>query len=148
MGGTDYSSEEDMFADSTHDQRRSEYEFELARVLAKTDQELFEDGLKVSEQIFKSRKYTERKTKFTEKYVEETFVGLSSQDILTTFSQNPVAVQDSKAMKDKLKHLGKKEKADKVVLKSVQDTLDVLKRTPGQKAKDHQSHTTGEGPQT
>ena len=39
-------------------------------------------------------------------------------------------------MKDKLKHLGKKEKADKVVLKSVQDTLDVLKRTPGQKAKD------------
>ena len=135
MRGADYSSDEDMFADDTHDQRRSKYEFELARVLAKTDEELFEGGLQVSKRISKSRKYMERKTKFTEKYVEETFEGLSSQDILTTFSQNPLAVQESKAMKNKLKHLGKKEKANKVILKSVQDTIDVLNRTPGQSAK-------------
>ena len=64
------------------------------------------------------------------------FEGLSSQDILTTYSQNPVAVQESQAMKDRLKHLGKQEKADKVILKTVQDTIDVLQKTPGQKAKD------------
>ena len=67
--------------------------------------------------------------------MEENLEGLSSQDILESFSQNPVSVQKSVAMKNKLKHLSKKQKANKAVLKSLQDTLDVLSKTPGRAAK-------------
>ena len=136
---SEYDSDVDMFADDDEDNRdkkRAESDFELANVLAKSDLELFEEGLEVSAQVKRSKKYIERKSNYSEKYVREMFEGLSSQDILSSYSQNPIAIQESQAMKERLKHLGKQEKANKVVLKSVQDTIDALQRTPGQKAKD------------
>ena len=72
----------------------------------------------------------------------EDLEGLSSQGILQTYSQNPVTVQESKAMKERLKHLAKKEKANRTVHKSLQDTINVLQRTPGRTARDQEKVIT------
>ena len=128
-------SDVDMFSDDenpNNGQNRRESELELAKVLAKTDKELFEEGFAVSDKVKRSTRYNERK----ERYADQKLEGLSSQEILSTFSQNPLSVQDSLAMKNRLKHLPKQERANKTILKSIQDTIDALQNTPGHVAKD------------
>ena len=44
---------------------RTEYELEVVKILSKSDSELFEDELDVSDQVRKSRRYIERKRKYT-----------------------------------------------------------------------------------
>ena len=114
---------------------RTEYELEVVKILSKSDSELFEDELDVSDQVRRSNRYIERKRKYTERYVEDQLNGLNSQDILSTFSQNPVAVQESNALNEKLKHLSKQERANRTIHKSLQDTIDALKKTPGKDAR-------------
>ena len=83
------SSDVDMFGDeetSNGDHRRVETELELAKVLANTDAQLFEQGLDVSERVKRSKKYIERKRKYSERYMMEDLEGLSSQGILQTYS--------------------------------------------------------------
>ena len=125
----------DMFSDDESDGKRAAYEFELRKVLSKTDTELFELGYAVSERVARSNKYIEREKLYTERYVDQNMEGLNSQEILETFSQNPVSVQKSVAMQKKVNHLSKKQKTNKSVLKSLQDTIDVLSKTPGRVAK-------------
>ena len=136
-------SDVDMFSDDenpNNGQNRRESELELAKVLAKTDKELFEEGFAVSDKVKRSTWYNERK----ERYADQKLEGLSSQEMLSTFSQNPLSVQDSLAMKNRLKHLPKQERANKTILKSIQDTIDALQNTPGHVAKGYCSscHTS------
>ena len=135
MLDVDQASDVDMFSEDDseqNDQKRVKTDLELAKILTKTDEELFEGGLQVSDKIKRSLKYIDRK----ERYVEGKLEGLSSQEILSTYSQNPVFVQESNAMKNRLKHLAKQEKANKTVLKAIQDTINTLQKTPGPVAKD------------
>ena len=128
------SSDIDMFADDEtcyRDNKRAETDLELAKLLAKTDTELFDQGLDVSEKVERSKKFIERKRKYAERCIE----GLSSQEVLQTYSQNPVFVQESTAMKERLKHLAKRDKANRTIHKSLQETIDVLQRTPGAEAR-------------
>ena len=129
--------DEDMFCeDDNNESKRSAIEFEIEKMLSKTNKEIFEEDLEVPDTVQKSRRFMKRKKEYTETYVTDNFVGLSSQEILVNFSQNPAAVQDSQAMKERLKHLKREEKANRTVLKAVRDTIDALTNTPGQKAKD------------
>ena len=129
----------DMFSEEENDaleSSRVESDLEVAKILDKSDRELFEEGLQLSEKVRRSQRYIDRKQTFIESYMDEKIVDLSSQDILMSYSQNPEVVQHSKAMKTRLSHLTKEEKANKTVLKALNDTIAALQKTPGQQSKD------------
>ena len=130
---------EDMFcedSDTKESAIRNDLEFEIETFLSKSNKELFEEGLEVPKHVQKSRRYIAREKEYTENFVDENMAGLSSQDILEQFSQNPPAVQESSAMKSRLKHLAKEDKANRTALKAIRDTIAHLERTPGREAKD------------
>ena len=131
----------DMFSDeedASIQLSRVKSDLEITKVLEKSDRELFEEDFDVSAKVARSKRYIERRLNYTENYLNEKLDNASSQDILLSYSQNPNVVQESKAMRSRLSHLSKEEKANKTVLKSVNDTIAALQKTPGQKAKDQE----------
>ena len=128
----------DMFSDGEEQEdglSRVKIEIEIASILAKSDSELFEEGLNVPERVKRSKKYIDRKRNYIENYMIDKMADLSSQEILMGFSQNPLAVQESQAMISRLGHLSKEEKSNRVVTKALNDTIAALNNTPGQEAK-------------
>ena len=131
--------DEDMFSEeelTEEEVSRREKELEIERVLKMSDKQLFEENNHIPEVVQKSRKFLERKSEYTERYIEENFSNLSSQGILENLSQTPNIVKESNEIKDKLSHLSLEDKANRTALKAAQDTITVLQNTPGQAARD------------
>jgi hypothetical protein len=113
---------------------RSEKEFEVKTWLEKTDHELFEMDLSIPDSVKTSRKYIKRKNRFIQDFVNEKDFQ-NSQEILQCYSQNP-NVKNSKTLKRKLEHLTYEERASKLVLQSVSNSIAQTRQTPGKAAKD------------
>ena len=153
LGGGDgdgegyHSEEEDMQCDGEDDQdmelvenleddsseeSRVAVEFEVRKFMEKSDEELFKSELEVPSCVEQSAKFKERKRKFIETYMEEQDFQ-NSQEILEAFSQAPPVVED--CLKQRLSHLTKQEKATRLIVKTLSDTIQRLKETPGAEAR-------------
>ena len=147
-GGEGYhSEEEDMQCDGEDDQdmelvenleddsseeSRVAVEFEVRKFMEKSDEELFKSELEVPSCVEQSAKFKERKRKFIKTYMEEQDFQ-NSQEILEAFSQAPPVVED--CLKQRLSHLTKQEKATRLIVKTLSDTIQRLKETPGAEAR-------------
>ena len=131
-------SDTDMFAE---DERvdRTEKDFVIKKVMEQTDDELFvrEMDENIPGFVRKSRKYIKRKNKFIQKYIEEKDFQ-NSQEILQSYSQNPKVVTNSKSLKRKLEHLTHEERATKLILQSVNNSITRIRETPGREAKNQE----------
>ena len=124
--------EEEM---ETHQERESRAlrEFEIGKYLDKTDQELFlSSDIVIPELVERSVGYNQRKENFINTYIEQEDFQ-DSQEILEVLSQAPAVVKG--ALKEKLQHLTNQEKATRLVMKSLSDTIKRLKETPGKAAR-------------
>ena len=125
--------DEDLGEDDVEvEETRAEREFEVRQFLDKSDDELFRSGLDVPKYVQKSVKFKERRNKFIQTYLEEQNYQ-DSQEILENFSQAPPVVKDT--LKQKLSHLSKQERAQRLMVKTLSDTLKRLKETPGKEAR-------------
>ena len=70
-----------------------------------------------------------RKQKFINEYMQDNFEEANSQDILNKYSQIPNAVITSENLKDKIRHLNKKEKSEKRMLKNINETIDLIDKS-------------------
>ena len=137
----DSGSESDMFdCDSTDAEdigeiERSSRDIEIKKWLAMSDSELFEMDKDVPHIVERSLRYNKRKNDFVKNYIEEKDFQ-NSQDILESFSQNPNIVKTSKNLKRKIDHLTYEDRANKLVLQSVSNTIAQLRQTPGSAARD------------
>ena len=112
---------------------RAVREFEIGKYLDKTDQELFSSDMVIPEFVERSVGYKLRKENFVNAYLEQEDFQ-DSQEILLALSQAPAVVKGS--LNDKLQHLTNQEKATRVVMKSLSDTIKRLKETPGKAARE------------
>ena len=96
-----------------------------------TDQELFEEHLVIPGCVQKSRKFKARRREFIRLYMERS-EWTTSQEILENLSQAPVAVQPT--LKESVVHLTKREKANRLIVKTLSDTIK-LKETGGPEAR-------------
>ena len=108
--------------------RREEYGVKVCE--AKSDQELFESQENVNEHVMKTESYTKRRNSYTDTYYEEHFEGEKSLDILTEICQTPKVVVESKIFKERLSHLNKRQKSEKIVMHSVRETVRALNENP------------------
>ena len=111
---------------------RSVVDLEVRKYLERTDHELFESGLVIPSCVQKSRKFKARKREFIRVYMEESELA-TSQEVLENLSQAPEAVQET--LKETLAHLTKQEKANRLLVKTLSDTVKRLKETPGKEAR-------------
>ena len=111
---------------------RLQREFEIGRYLDKTDKELFESNLVVPNCVKRSVKYQLREKNFITAYLEQEDFQ-DSQEVLEALSQASEVVED--ALKEKLSHLTNQEKATRLLTKSISDTIQRLKETPGKEAR-------------
>ena len=124
---------EDMEVDvSDSAETRTKKEILVKEFLCKTDTELFGVNLEVPIVVEKSRKYIERKRNYIISYME-TNDYQDSQEVLDNLSQAPKVVKE--VLKQKLQHLTREEKANRVLCKTLSDTLTRLKETPGAEAR-------------
>ena len=100
-----------------------------------SDSELFEMDTDIPAFVQRSVRYIKRKNDFVNSYIDKQEFQ-NSQDILESFSQNPKIVKTSKILKRKLDHLTYEERANKLALQSVSNTIAQLRQTPGSAAKD------------
>ena len=64
--------DEDMFCeDDNNESKRSAIEFEIEKMLSKTNKEIFEEDLEVPDTVQKSRRFMKRKKEYTETYMTE-----------------------------------------------------------------------------
>ena len=136
---------EDIFGFSpeysrTFKARREEYSRKICE--ENTDRQLFESGQIFNDHVRKSVIYQERQKAYSEIYFEENFEGASSQGILTVISQTPKAVIESEVFQNRLKHLTKKEKSEKVIIKTVKETVKALNEIPSKEGQ-HQKRVLG-----
>ena len=124
--------EEDYHEQEVDEETRVQNEFEVKRFMEKSDNELFKSGLEIPLCVEKSAKFKERKKMFIKDYIEEQDFQ-DSQEILESLSQAPPVVEDT--LKKKLKHISRQEKANRLVLKTLIDTLHRLRETPGREAR-------------
>ena len=108
--------------------RREEYGVKICE--AKSDAELFESQEGVNEHVMKTHSYNERRKIYTENYFQEHFDGERSQDILLEIPQTPKVVVESPPFKERLIHLNKKQKSEKIVMNSVCETVRTLNLNP------------------
>ena len=108
--------------------RREVYSLKICEM--KSDYELFESGEEINQNVLKSEVYKQRREQFSESYYRDNLEGQSSQNILTVISQTPKVVIESEVFKNRISHLTKKEKSEKVAMKSVRDTMKALKENP------------------
>lgn len=140
-GGEDHMEEvgdmgEDMEVDEESDvegeESRGWVDLEVKKYLAMTDHELFEEDLVIPRCVQKSQKFKARKREFVRLYLEGS-EWTTSQDVLENLSQAPVAVQP--ILKESVAHLTKREKANRLIIKTLSDTIKRLKETGGPEAR-------------
>lgn len=126
--------EEDLGGEegSVPEERRAEREFQVRLFLEKSDDELFVSGIRIPECVTKSVKFKKRQKAFISRYLEDKDFQ-SSQDILECLSQAPPVLEET--LKQKLSHLTKQEKAARLLLKTLSDTIARLKEVPGREAR-------------
>ena len=133
--------EEDMEVDEESDEesdeerdeeRRGWVDHEVKKYLAMTDQELFEEDLVIPVCVRTSHKFKARKREFVRQYMERN-EWTTSQEILENLSQAPVAVQPN--LQESVVHLTKREKANRLILKTLSDTIKRLRETGGKEAR-------------
>ena len=94
------SSSENEDSDNNETDIRSNRETELKKYLDLPDSKLFSDEIKLPHFIELSRRYQKRRAAFISSYLEEKEFE-NSQEVLETFSQNPIVVQTSSEIKTK-----------------------------------------------
>ena len=114
--------------------KRSERELEIKKWLDMSDGDLFEMDQDVPSVVKKCRRYAKRKSDFVKKYIEDMDYQ-NSQEVLESYSQNPDIVKQSKVLKRKLEHLNYEERATKLALKSVSNSIAQLRKCPGSRSK-------------
>ena len=128
----DIDCEEDQDDGEVDEENRVALEFEVRKFMEMSDDELFRSDLVVPPSVEKSSKFRERKKNFIDTYMEEHDFQ-NSQEILEALSQAPPVVED--CLKKKLSHLSKQEKANRLLVKTLSDTIQRLKETPGAQAR-------------
>ena len=91
-----------------------------------TDEELFESEVVIDDHIKATKVFKARAAVYTEKYVRENFEGKTDQEILTSSKNSPDVVKKSTHFKEKLRHLTKKDKSEKLGMESLKETLEAL----------------------
>ena len=124
--------EVDEESDVEGEKSRGWLDLEVKKYLAMTDQELFEEHLVIPGCVQKSRKFKARRREFIRLYMERS-EWTTSQEILENLSQAPVAVQPT--LKESVVHLTKREKANRLIVKTLSDTIKRLKETGGPEAR-------------
>ena len=119
--------------DEDNEERRGLVDFEVKKYLAKTDHELFESDLVIPVCVENSRKFKARRREFVRLFLEEKEWS-TSQEILENLSQAPVAVQPT--LRKNVVHLTKREKASRLIVKTLSDTIKRLKETGGREARE------------
>ena len=79
-------------------------------VNSQTDIELFESGDILNKGVIESQAYKARATTYAENYIETSLVNNTLEEILCAFDTIPEVVKKSPTLKNRLKHLTKKEK--------------------------------------
>ena len=120
--------------DENNGKKRYEQELEIKKWLVMSDNELFEMDNDIPNVVKKCRRYVKRKNDFVKNYIESMDYQ-NSQEVLESYSQNPNIVKTSKNLKRKLEHLTYEERATKLVLKSVSNSIAQLRKCPGSGAK-------------
>ena len=98
--------------------------------LAMPDDELFGRYEQVSVYTRSTSEFTERYREFVDKYMDDNFSQSSSQDILMKQSQTPASVQSSEVYKSRLSHLSYEQRSERLVMKSIRETVNELNKTP------------------
>ena len=123
-----------MFVDFDENQQkkmtRHDREKMILEILQRTTEDLLENEADLPEEVVKSRVFLKRKSDHLESLVEEEFGQMSSQKIveIERFGQIPKYVTSSEQFKKKLNHLTKQEKSDRLALKNVRETVEILKK--------------------
>ena len=125
-------SEEEKDGGAESSEKRAEREFVVREYLEKSDYELFEGGLEIPVCVQNSVMFKERKKRFNTTYLEDKGYQ-DSQEILEALSQAPPVVEET--LRQKISHLTKPQKAERLLLKTLSDTIKRLKETPGREAK-------------
>ena len=125
-------SEEEKVGGAESSEKRAEREFVVREYLEKSDDELFEGGLEIPDCVQNSVRFKERKKRFITTYLEDKGYQ-DSQEILEALSQAPPVVEET--LRQKINHLTKPQKAERLLLKTLSDTIKRLKETPGREAK-------------
>ena len=125
-------SEEEKVGGAESSEKRAEREFVVREYLEKSDDELFEGGLEIPDCVQNSVRFKERKKRFITTYLEDKGYQ-DSQEILEALSQAPPVVEET--LRQKISHLTKPQKAERLLLKTLSDTIKRLKETPGREAK-------------
>ena len=113
-------------------------EMEVTRAMQMDDVDLFADETNVSQVVKDSTQYKERKSVYTEHFVEDKFDQASSQDILMQLSQVPKVVGESDLLRRKIEHLSKTKKSEKRLVKTLNETLHKLRENPGHEARNQE----------
>ena len=147
MDTTESNASQDMFANSQDELTearlsRSEKDTIIAQTLLKPIEELINQENELPEFVKKSYKYTSLKFEHINKYVENEFEGMSSQDILNIFSQTPIYVTSSELYKKRLEHLPKHERSERRVLKNINETLSLLQQSGTSESLNHRKIIT------
>ena len=130
--------DEDMFSEEElEDEKysRREKEMNIHTFLKRSNTELFEMDLEIPEYVKNSKWFKNRLSEYKEEYMKEQFDHLSSQGILEKLSQTPKFIKESEEVKQKLKHLSMEEKATRTLFKCLNDTIEILSKTPGPEAR-------------
>ena len=101
-----------------------------------TDHELFESGDTINNNIKETEAFKARATAYTDKYIEENIEGNTSQEILCSYKNSPEVVKESPRFKEKLQHLTKKEKSNKIGMESLRETMETLKVVGSQQGRE------------
>ena len=104
----------------------------------KTDEELFECNTSPNEYVKETVIYKERKKSYVSQYYHENIDGKNSQDILLSLSQTPLVVTEYDLLKERLSHLSMKDKSEKVIMKSIGETIQALRENPSKEGKEQQ----------
>ena len=99
----------------------------LSYVNSKTDKDLFESEASISKHVIETEAFKDRVSAYSLRFYNENCEGETSQDLLCSLSQTPEVVKQSNIFKQRLRHLSKKEKSQKVAMQSLQETLEALK---------------------
>ena len=114
---------------------RTEKEFEVAKLLRKTDEELFGgEGSSKEErnnEIWQEMKGTEvfrkRESEYAGRYFHQHCENKTDAELLLSLSELPEAVQKSKLCTDRIQNLSKQDRSEIVAMKELRKTMDQLK---------------------
>ena len=95
-------------------------------VKSRTNKELFEENSEINKYVIETEAFQERATSYSVRYYQDNYELETSAEILAGIPDAPETVQNSRIVKERLGHLTRKEKSDKVMLKSFKETFAAL----------------------